>query len=185
MINVNTNIEKGNNQTHHTSMLHKFNTHLFAIFFFLTTFVTCPQTWERTPEHSKDKREHCDSDFITGWDLFLLLSSSSEQEWQTWVHLLGPWWPPHTHWAEMCKTVPWSALFTLGWDLTKQASYSYSSWYTEEERVNIICVMRPNTENLHLYTRQSQEEGFQLVITRIVNDNTLQAALQGGESCFH
>lgn len=40
--------------------------------------------------------------------------------------------------------------------------------------------MRPNTENLHLYTRQSQEEGFQLVITRIMNDNTLQAALQRG-----
>lgn len=40
--------------------------------------------------------------------------------------------------------------------------------------------MRPNTENLHLYTRQSQKEGFQLVITRIMNDNTLQAALQGG-----
>lgn len=39
--------------------------------------------------------------------------------------------------------------------------------------------MGPNTENLHLYTRQSQEEGFQLVITRIMNDNTLQAALQG------
>lgn len=37
--------------------------------------------------------------------------------------------------------------------------------------------MRPNTENLHLYTRQSQEEGFQLVITRIMNDNTLQEAL--------
>lgn len=42
--------------------------------------------------------------------------------------------------------------------------------------------MRPNTENLHLYTRQSQEEGFQLVITRIMNDNTLQAALQGGKA---
>lgn len=40
--------------------------------------------------------------------------------------------------------------------------------------------MRPNTENLLLYTRQSREEGFQLVLTRFMNDNTLQAALQGG-----
>lgn len=31
--------------------------------------------------------------------------------------------------------------------------------------------------NLNLYTRQSQEEGFQLIVTRIMNNNTLQAAL--------
>lgn len=57
---------------------------LFIGFFFLTTFVMCPQIWEKTkekknpPEHSKDKHEHS----VTGWNLSLLLSSSSNKEWR-------------------------------------------------------------------------------------------------------
>lgn len=48
------------------------------------------------------------------------------------------------------------------------------------QRRVIVCVMGPNTENLHLYTRQSRKEGFQLVTTRFMNDNTFKQHFRGG-----
>lgn len=95
-----------------------FNTHLFVClvlfcFFLLTTFVTCPQTWERTPEHSKGKCEHWDR---TPWHTRNLFNASVK-----WLRAKradlrsstpGPRQPPPL--AEMCKTDPRSALVAFG-----------------------------------------------------------------------
>lgn len=174
-------MDKEDNNTHHTKTFRKFqHSFIYSPYFF---------SWQlllRVHRHEKElqntQKINVSTEIKTSsqaWTCFCLCQAAPSKRAD-----LGIFNPVHD--GHLTHTMSWNVQklipdqLTLLWGDTwrsSRPSYSYSSWYTEEERVNIICVMRPNTENLHLYTRQSQEEGFQLVITRIMNDNTLQEAL--------
>lgn len=106
----------------------------------------------------------------------MLLPSSSEQE--SKPQIIYPILGDHLNHTELkcAKLIP--DQHSLLWGDTWRSSRPVNLIHHGIQRKRELSVW-PNTENLHLYTRQSQKEGFQLVMIRIMNDNTLQTALQG------
>lgn len=143
---------KKSRKTQRTQKSACFNTHLFVCLIFFLTFVTCPQTWERTPEHSKDKCEHWDNSPEQAWTRWCFFSRSSKQE--SRPEIIQPVHSNHLrpHWAEMCKADPWSALFTLGWHFDEPTGWLISFTMAHRGREKLIStVWRDLTQKISIY----------------------------------